>query len=442
VPSFRKPGCNSGLRKGIRSSRVGSWVLGCRTTCAGALFQLNLLPRLWRKTSLANQNRMVPYEKQVEFCRRVRELMGSGSPADSCFNTAALDLFALQFQANPAYRRWCESRGLVPGGLDSWSQIPALPTSAFKEFDVSCLPTEKRAAVFHSSGTTGHVPSRHWHSPESLSLYEESLWHWFRRHFQLEHGAFSPRLTVLSPAANEVPHSSLAHMFETIRRQLGAEPEAFVGRAGEDGSWRLDADAFCQRIARGGVHPLPASSCPERVVSGGGEPPILIIGTAFSFVQLLDWANEHQLRWVLPPGSAVMETGGYKGRSRALPRQTLYELLSRLFGIAPSRIVSEYGMSELSSQAYDVSLVGGGSLGARRVFQFPPWARVRVVSPESGREVADGETGLLQVFDLANVFSVMAVQTEDLGVRRGSGFELVGRAEFAEQRGCSLLSAA
>jgi hypothetical protein len=85
----------------------------------------------------------------------------------------------------------------------------------------------------------------------------------------------------------------------------------------------------------------------------------------------------------------------------------------------------------------------GGASGEARVtrhFCFPPWARVQIISPETNREVADGETGLIRVFDLANVFSVMAIQTEDLGIRHGDSFELLGRAQFTEPRGCSLLS--
>jgi hypothetical protein len=96
-------------------------------------------------------------------------------------------------------------------------------------------------------------------------------------------------------------------------------------------------------------------------------------------------------------------------------------------------------MSELSSQAYDH--VVGRSLPAERVFRFPPWARALVISPETGCEVAEGESGLLRVVDLANVRSVMAVQTEDLAVRRGDGFEPIGRVPQAEPRGCSLLAA-
>ena len=96
-------------------------------------------------------------------------------------------------------------------------------------------------------------------------------------------------------------------------------------------------------------------------------------------------------------------------------------------------------MSELSSQAYD--LEDGHSSFVIRHFRLPPWARVQIVSPETGREVNEGETGLLRIFDLANVFSVMAIQTEDLAIRWGDGFELIGRDAMAEPRGCSLTTA-
>jgi hypothetical protein len=133
-----------------------------------------------------------------------------------------------------------------------------------------------------------------------------------------------------------------------------------------------------------------------------------------------------------------METGGYKNHSRTMPKDELHALITERLGIPESHIICEYGMSELSSQAYDRK-VGSQKSEVRR-FQFPPWARVQIISPETNREVANGETGLIRVFDLANVFSVMAIQTEDLGVRCGDGFELIGRAQFVEPRGCSLMS--
>ena len=117
-------------------------------------------------------------------------------------------------------------------------------------------------------------------------------------------------------------------------------------------------------------------------------------------------------------------------------------MITEWLGVLAVHIICEYGMSELSSQAYDSPCPKSyiRSPKAERIFHFPPWVRARVISPETGREVADGETGLLQVFDLANAFSALAIQTEDLAVRRGAGFELIGRAERAEARGCSLMS--
>lgn len=139
-----------------------------------------------------------------------------------------------------------------------------------------------------------------------------------------------------------------------------------------------------------------------------------------------------------------METGGYKNRSRTMTKTELHALTTERLGVPPSHIICEYGMSELSSQAYavtnDTKTTYHSSLVTHH-FQFPPWCRSQIISPETGREVADGETGLIRVFDLANVFSVMAIQTEDLAIRRGDGFELLGRAQLAEPRGCSLMTA-
>jgi hypothetical protein len=329
--------------------------------------------------------------------------------ADVEFNAMALMLFTLQFDHNPPYRQLCESRKISPSAASHWSQIPAVPTSAFKEFEISSLPPDKRTHVFFSSGTTLQKPSRHFHNAESLAIYEASLLAWFRFHIQPE-----KNLAILTPPPSAAPNSSLAYMFETIRRNFEAPASSFCGMLGNDGSWTLNFELTVEALE---------SACRQ------GEP-VVILGTAFSFVHLLDYFEEKKLRFQLPPDSRVMETGGYKNRSRVLPKTELHALITDRLGLPPSRILCEYGMSELSSQAYD-----SGSH-----FQFPPWARAQIVSPETGREVRDGETGLLRIFDLANVFSAMAIQTEDLAIRRGEHFELIGRAELVEPRGCSLMA--
>jgi len=208
-------------------------------------------------------------------------------------------------------------------------------------------------------------------------------------------------------------------MFETVRRAFGSHDSVFTGVINTQGLWKVDIAGTAAAIR-------------ESVLAAR---PIALLGTAFSFVHLLDHLVKRGIRWELPTGSRVLETGGYKGLSRSLPKEELHALMRGRLGIPETHIVCEYGMSELSSQAYD--RVTGADPSA---FQFPPWARARIISPETGSEVADGETGLIQIFDLANMNSVMAVQTEDLAIRRGRGFELIGRAELAEPRGCSLMS--
>ena len=230
------------------------------------------------------------------------------------------------------------------------------------------------------------------------------------------------------PEPAVAPRSSLVQMFETVRQRVVSG--AFFGRVAADGAWTMDFATVIEALKK----------------SAADARPLTLLGTAFSFVHLLDFLAEKRLRVELPAGSQVLETGGYKNRSRVLPKPELHALITRSLGVGRENIICEYGMSELSSQAYDSAptlrrQAGQGSDAPERYFHFPPWARVQIISPETGREVADGETGLIRIFDLANVFSVAAIQTEDLGIRRGDGFELMGRAQLAEPRGCSLLTA-
>jgi hypothetical protein len=407
------------------------------------------------------------------------EIQNGGSCNSSLrdFNSLALELFALQFKHNAAYRKICEAPGLTPGVIEHWTRIPAVPTAAFKELELTCLAPDERTTVFHSSGTTEQKPSCHHHSAESLKVYEASLLPWFLENvlpdFRFPISDF--RLVCLAPPPAQAPHSSLVHMFETIRRKMSAEDSAFQAACDESvparagvrfgvppSGGRVNAelqtegvrasDAFLGTVGVGDHWALDFDRTLKILrESVDQNRPLLLLGTAFSFVHLLDFLAGKSLRFDLPAGSRVMETGGYKNRSRSMSKTDLHQLITERLGMPPSHIICEYGMSELSSQAYD--RVTGDELRVTdknstprhsslvtRHFYFPPWARMQIISPEAGREVADGETGLIRVFDLANVFSVMSIQTEDLGIRRGDGFELTGRATSAEPRGCSLMA--
>ncbi len=331
---------------------------------------------------------------------------------DQQFDQLALEIFRFQFESNPPYQAFCRGTNVTTERVDAWWKIPAIISTAFKDFELSVLPRTQRTSVFHSSGTTEQRPSRHFHSAETKAVYDDSLLAWFKPHVMpdVDRSGF----LLLSPPPELVPHSSLAHMFGMVSERFGAKAE-FVGHLSADGSWKLDFGKIGKSL------------------SAVSAPPV-ICGTAFSFVHWCDQLAESNTRFALPQGSRVFETGGYKGRSRTIRKDELHRMIEERLGIPQTHIISEYGMSELSSQAYDRAL---GS-GAPRIFRFPPWARALIVSPETLCEVPDGETGLVRIYDLANVGSVMAIQTEDLAIRRGAGFELIGRSALAEPRGCSL----
>jgi hypothetical protein len=355
------------------------------------------------------------------FIARAAALSGSRVENDAQFDRLALKLFSLQFQSVPIYRQFCFSRRVSPDSVEHWSAIPALPAVAFKEYDISSLAPGERTRVFQSSGTSGQRRGRHFHNAQSLSLYETSLWPWFARHFI----AAPVRLDLLflTPSATQAPDSSLAHMFESVKQRLEGTGE-FTGGVESDGSWTLDMERTAKAL----------SQCVR------GNRPVGLLGPAFSFVHFLDYCQSRQLRFALPKGSRALETGGYKGRARALSKAGLHQWIGEVLEIPQNHIVTEYGMSELSSQAYDriVGDVGTADGLAGGLFRFPPWAQIQIVSPETGDPIEEGQTGLVRVFDLANVQSLMAIETQDLGVRRREGFELIGRAAVAEPRGCSL----
>ena len=335
------------------------------------------------------------------------------------FDRLARELFALQYEANPVYRAWCRSRRVSPSTLTTWKAIPGLPAVSFKEAAVTCLAPEDATAVFQSSGTTGMIPSRHFHQDVSLAAYEASFVPWFKACVLP-----SDRTLIwisLVPARAAAPQSSLAYMIEGLLHAFVPARIVRAGRVGTDGDWGLDWGQLKTALAAAEV-----DRC-----------PVLLMGTAFNVVHLLDALEAGGRRFRLPSGSLVMETGGYKGRSRGLTPQELSSGIREWLGIEPQGIVTEYGMSELSSQAYSHWLDTRGP----GVLRFPPWARALVISPETGNEVADGATGLLRLLDLANVASVLCLQTEDLAIRRGSDFQLLGRRPEAESRGCSLMSA-
>lgn len=297
------------------------------------------------------------------------------------FDALALRVFAFQFEHNAAYRAFCQRTGCTPKRVAHWTQIPAVPTDAFKRLTLTCFPPEEAVAEFHTSGTTQAQTGRHLF--RTLALYDAGCVPQFRAHL-FPDGRQMPIWSLVPDS----PRSSLAHMC----RAVGAQ--------------------FVERLQP-------------------SDQPVCILGTAFHFLKLFD--EGLQLR--LPPQSRAMETGGFKGRTREVTKTELYEMFEEHLGIPPTHVVNEYGMTELSTQFYDETMRVGHRSDIKHA---PPWARVRVMDPQTDAEAPSGQPGLLRIYDLANLWSVMCIQTEDLGVWQNDGFVLLGRAPTAAPRGCSL----
>jgi hypothetical protein len=329
---------------------------------------------------------------------------------DERFGAAALELFAFQFAHCAPYRRFCEGRGVTPERIDDWRRVPAVPTGAFKELALTSFPPERTLHVFRTSGTS--LAERGELHLDTLAPYEASLLPTFRRFLLPDLAATQrARIIALAPSRAQAPDSSLTHMFDVAMRALG-DADSFFGVSGDG----LDLPRVTRALEG----------------SDGDAAPLLLCGTAFAFVHLLDALEAQGRTLALPRHARIMETGGFKGRAREEPRERLYERIGRRLGVPPDRIVNQYGMTELASQFYDAVLVAPK---APRGKQGPPWARVRILDPRSGEPAP---IGVIHVYDLANTGSLFALQTADLGRALPNGFEVLGREPGAEERGCSI----
>ncbi|MFP6656431.1 MAG: long-chain fatty acid--CoA ligase [Myxococcota bacterium] len=335
------------------------------------------------------------------------------------FERLALALFRFQYDGCETYARFCQALERSPATVESFVDIPAVPTGAFKEFNLRCFESDDTIKTFRTSGTSGDRRGRL--HLDTLEIYEASLLSSLRRNFLDDLRGQRPIMRFLAPSAVEASDSSLSHMFETLCRA-----EAGPGSGFDLRDERLDLEALAEA-----VHQAKRTGA-----------PILVLGTSFAFVHFLDATVQADTAdWQLPAGSRVMETGGFKGRSREVPAEMLRENLAKRFDIPETSVINQYGMTELGSQFYDSSWID--PTGPRRKI-VPPWVRVRFIKPETGQDVEPGELGMIVIHDLANTGSVAAIQTADLGRSIGNeageilGFQVSGRFEGAEKRGCSI----
>jgi len=344
--------------------------------------------------------------------------------ADSEFDRLARAVFECQYEACAPYRALCDRRGVTPARVRHWTEIPAVPQSAFKSA-VLYADGGEAVRVFETSGTTAGRSGRHYVSENGLALYADAMRVTFA-HFllpELERSVWPRTVHVpiaLAPSAEEAPGSSLSFMIDGVCAAFFAEPPTRVVRQG-----KLEIDVLRAALAR----------C-ER----DGRPAILL-GTSLAFLDVADALAARGESYELPSGSRIMETGGSKGRRRAIEPGALRARLAETFGVPEDAIVNEYGMTEACSQFYDGSLRDQG-----REKRGPAWVRALICDPETLAPAPAGATGVVRWVDLANRYSVSFILTEDLARADSEGddgpgsapFTLLGRADGAEARGCSL----
>lgn len=338
--------------------------------------------------------------------------VGSTQLDEAQFNDLALRIFAYQVESNAPYARYCASLGLSSAEAPRhWREIPAVPAEAFKEATLATFAVAQAALVFQTSGTTHGNPGVHY--LETRDLYDASLLAGFA-HFVLPDKA-GLRYLNLVPNPAQRKHSSLGYMMARVSANFGDE----------ETGWYLDGETILLEAFLADVQDAISRS-----------QAVCIATTAFALAEILEILVERDLRLPLPAGSRMMETGGFKGRTRAIDPNELYARTQAVFSLPAAQIIAEYGMTELTSQYYD-DVRARDNTTLPRVKRALPWLRSRVVDAQ-GRELPEGNAGALVHVDLCNRSSCLAILTQDLGEIVDAGIRLLGRESEAPSRGCSL----
>lgn len=309
------------------------------------------------------------------------------------FESAALEVFRYQYENNPVYKAFCSHLGKSAIHVSHLKEIPFLPIEFFKSKKV-ISSNKKHDFVFTSSGTTGANISKHY--VLDVQLYQKS----YSTAFQYFYGDISEYCVLaLLPSYLERNGSSLIYMVKDFIKH---------SKHPQSGFYRHDIEALSQKISQ-----LDANGT-----------KILLMGVSFA---LLDMAENNKMQL---KNTVVMETGGMKGRRKEMIRSELHQDLKKGFGV--KNIHSEYGMTELLTQAYSK---GNG------LFKTPPWMKVLIRDTEDPLAFQPfGKTGGLNIIDLANINSCSFIATQDLGKVYDDGdFEVLGRFDHSDIRGCNLM---
>ena len=339
----------------------------------------------------------------------------------------AIELLEYQRLNHPVYRQYCEINGCTKRS-HSILDYPPLPVEAFKRADLCPFDDNLTMAEFHSSGTTEGIYSIH--KFRDLGLMQRSIFFSFIL-FICRLMAPETRVLSLMPDFKDNPHSSLGYMISQFVQNMGGPGSGSFFTMSNG----LDVDGLCNQLAD----------------AQNQGYPVHLMGPAFAYVELIDRLGDRKFQCA--PNSCLLETGGYKGKSREIPKSELRDILSDKLGIERRAIYGEYGMCELSSQGYEIcSRNYKGELPEEGLYIFPPWLKCFIYNPENMAPMLPDNDGQIAFFDLCNIDSAAFILTGDVGrlvtlddtLRNGLpgypkyALKLYGRAATAVPKGCSI----
>ncbi len=359
--------------------------------------------------------------EQKKLADQILAMIANGPDGDpSSFDQIALDIFAYQYNANAPYKEFCDVRGICPKDVTSWRDIPAFPTDAFKSSLVTSFPAEEAVMANLTSGTSANVRGQIFRDKIGKELVfsanrvmTECYLFPDLQEVEKNHGQRC-QVLILAPSPEMAPSMGMAQGMEETRVRFGAANSQFL-------------------LAHSGIDIKAMVKALEQAESSG--QPVAFIGATGAFVYFFKACQKKGLRFKLPKGSRIGDGGGYRGRFGQVDRQDFFDLAKDILDISPNHCINVLGMAESATNFFENPLrehVANVPSTERR-FIPPPWTRVDVIDSSDLTPLPVGEIGLLRHFDLANLPTVMAVQTDNLGrLNQDGSFTIIGRAKVED----------
>lgn len=327
---------------------------------------------------------------------------------DEEFNSIAIEEFTYQYFANDVYRGLCESKGVKPQDVTTWLDIPPLPTEAFKQYVIASFPLSETELSLLTSGTTNpDARGKIYRDKVSLEIIKKC-------NYMLTKEFLFPdvermRMLLMVPSPKVAPGMPMAYGLELAKEAFGTDESAYyISPRG------LAVDELITALEQ----------------AQAKKEPVCLMGATSGFVYFFNSCRERGVSFDLPAGSRVCDGGGYQGTFGECSRQQYYAQVEEFFRVPRHMCVNTLGMGESGTNYFDNVLRDHfrGVPGEERYKVDVPWTRTIVVGIRTGQRMPKGELGLIRHYDLTNLATVLAVQTDNIGYETDSGFEIIGRS--------------